>query len=214
MNNNSIESFNSFNNTNNKTIINASQINIIVSDDIESFKANAYIFIYTCSIIGIIYGCYLIHLINQTEIKPTKKQKKKSKVNKNKNDESISIDVNKEDKEDINSLCFNCNDNSDLSSELIEKNNITLSQDEIDLMYKVNKMISDGASVFLWNEYFIISIFAIIMMFLIFFITENSFGQFYVTIAFILGGLTSILSGFISMKIATGNNHRTTYKAM
>lgn len=39
---------------------------------------------------------------------------------------------------------------------------------------------------------------------------EVEFGQFYTTIAFIVGGFTSILSGYIGMRIAVYTNVRTT----
>jgi Na+/H+-translocating membrane pyrophosphatase len=37
-------------------------------------------------------------------------------------------------------------------------------------------------------------------------------GQFYTTIAFLIGGFTSIVSGYIGMRIATFTNVRTTYE--
>ena len=42
-------------------------------------------------------------------------------------------------------------------------------------------------------------------------VAEVKFGQFYTTIAFLIGGFTSIVSGYIGMKIATFTNVRTTY---
>jgi inorganic pyrophosphatase len=39
---------------------------------------------------------------------------------------------------------------------------------------------------------------------------EVEFGQFYTTVAFVVGGFTSILSGYIGMKIAVYTNVRTT----
>ena len=43
-------------------------------------------------------------------------------------------------------------------------------------------------------------------------VAEVKLGQFYTTIAFLIGGFTSIVSGFIGMKIATYTNVRTTYE--
>ena len=37
-------------------------------------------------------------------------------------------------------------------------------------------------------------------------------GQFYTTIAFLIGGFTSIVSGYVGMRIATFTNVRTTYE--
>jgi len=42
-------------------------------------------------------------------------------------------------------------------------------------------------------------------------VAEVKFGQFYTTIAFLIGGFTSIIAGYIGMRIATFTNVRTTY---
>lgn len=42
-------------------------------------------------------------------------------------------------------------------------------------------------------------------------VAEVKFGQFYTTVAFLIGGFTSIIAGYIGMKIATFTNVRTTY---
>lgn len=54
--------------------------------------------------------------------------------------------------------------------------------------------------------------FAFLMAFSIFlfFTAEIEFGQAYTTISFLVGGMTSILSGYIGMKIAVYTNVRTT----
>ena len=43
-------------------------------------------------------------------------------------------------------------------------------------------------------------------------VAEVKLGQFYTTIAFLIGGFTSIIAGFIGMKIAVYTNVRTTYQ--
>ena len=43
-------------------------------------------------------------------------------------------------------------------------------------------------------------------------VAEVKFGQFFTTIAFLIGGFTSIISGYIGMRIATYTNVRTTYE--
>ena len=45
---------------------------------------------------------------------------------------------------------------------------------------------------------------------LIFFTAEPTFGYAYTTVAFLVGGLTSIISGYIGMRIAVYTNVRTT----
>ena len=60
--------------------------------------------------------------------------------------------------------------------------------------------------------YFILG-FGIVIFFIVDFLGEKKF-QFYATIAFVVGSLTSMLCGYIGMKIAVCANYRTTYKAM
>ena len=45
---------------------------------------------------------------------------------------------------------------------------------------------------------------------LLFFTAEHTFGQFYTTGAFLIGGITSIISGYLGMRIAVYTNVRTT----
>ena len=54
------------------------------------------------------------------------------------------------------------------------------------------------------------SIFLFLFSILLFFTTEEKFGTAYTTCAFLIGGATSILSGYIGMKIAVYTNVRTT----
>jgi inorganic pyrophosphatase len=58
------------------------------------------------------------------------------------------------------------------------------------------------------------SIFVVIFAGIISFTVENNLGEFWVVGPFILGALTSILSGYIGMKIAVKANVRTCKKAM
>lgn len=51
------------------------------------------------------------------------------------------------------------------------------------------------------------------MAFVIFFFVEEHLGQAWTTFAFIAGAITSILSGFIGMRVATYSNYRCTYCA-
>lgn len=54
------------------------------------------------------------------------------------------------------------------------------------------------------------SFFLVAFAVLLFFTAEPKFGYFYTTGAFIIGGFTSILSGYIGMRIAVYTNVRTT----
>ena len=80
-------------------------------------------------------------------------------------------------------------------------------------MREISRLISDGASTFLAQEYLFLSIFIILFSALLLFTAEESLGQFWVTFAFILGGATSILSGYIGMKIAVIANVKVTKEA-
>ncbi|KAF3664942.1 Pyrophosphate-energized vacuolar membrane proton pump 1 [Capsicum annuum] len=100
---------------------------------------------------------------------------------------------------------------------------------------EIQKAISEGATSFLFTEYKYLGIFMVVFGAIIFlflgsvksFSTESepcTFNKenickpalanaFFTTIAFLLGGLTSALSGFLGMKIATYANARTTLEA-
>jgi len=51
------------------------------------------------------------------------------------------------------------------------------------------------------------------MAFVIFFAVETSLGNLWTTAAFLLGCLTSLLSGFIGMRVAVFSNYRTAISA-
>ena len=88
-----------------------------------------------------------------------------------------------------------------------------LSQEQVDKLEMISKKISDGANIFLWSEYFYLLIFIVIFSALIHYVAEEKPGQWYTTIAFAVGALTSIICGYIGMMIATSANYRTAYKA-
>lgn len=88
-----------------------------------------------------------------------------------------------------------------------------LSQKQIDKMIHISELISDGAIVFLAWEYLFLIIFVMILSVVIFFTAEKNLGIAYTTIAFFTGSITSILYGYIGMKIAKAANYRTCYRA-
>lgn len=51
------------------------------------------------------------------------------------------------------------------------------------------------------------------MAFLIFFAVETSIGNLWTTAAFLLGCITSLLSGYIGMRVAVFSNYRTALEA-
>lgn len=81
-------------------------------------------------------------------------------------------------------------------------------------MEEIHKKIADGSDIFLFTEYIYLCIFVLVLALLIFFFAERKQWTAYTTVSFILGALTSMLCGFIGMKIAINSNWRTTYSAL
>ncbi|KAH0783083.1 hypothetical protein KY290_002681 [Solanum tuberosum] len=127
---------------------------------------------------------------------------------------------------------------SEYNDKLIEEDEQEEGIDSDDVVAKcadIQKAISEGATSFLFTEYKYLGIFMAVFGAIIFlflgsvksFSTESepcTFNKenickpalanaFFTTIAFFLGGLTSALSGFLGMKIATYANARTTLEA-
>lgn len=96
--------------------------------------------------------------------------------------------------------------------ELVPKN-IELTKKQIDRMTHISELISNGANVFLLYEYLCLFAFVFLLSGLIALTAEHHHGHFYTTVAFATGAFTSILCGYIGMKIATTANYRTAYKA-
>ena len=74
-------------------------------------------------------------------------------------------------------------------------NNATIDRQMVDIA----KLIQDGASTFLKEEYTYTFVFILIFAVIIFFTAEAEPMKPYTTIPFILGALTSIISGYIGM---------------
>ena len=76
-------------------------------------------------------------------------------------------------------------------------------------MMEIAKLIQDGSSTFLKEEYTYTFVFIVFFGIIIFFTAEQEPMMPYTTIPFFLGALTSILSGYIGMQIAVRANVRT-----
>jgi Na+/H+-translocating membrane pyrophosphatase len=63
------------------------------------------------------------------------------------------------------------------------------------------------------QEYIYLSIFLVLFAVLLAFTAEPKLGTFYTTTAFIVGGFTSIVAGYLGMRIAVYTNVRTTKEA-
>jgi Na+/H+-translocating membrane pyrophosphatase len=85
------------------------------------------------------------------------------------------------------------------------------------MMLKISELIKDGADEFLRKEYLYLSVFCVAFSILIYFAVdypESSGGRRYMpytTVAFYIGAATSMLCGFIGMRVAVYTNVRTTW---
>lgn len=77
-------------------------------------------------------------------------------------------------------------------------------------MQLIADRIRDGAITFLRKEYIYLSVFCLLFSIIIYFSAEvNAYP--YTTIAFLIGAMTSMLCGYLGMRIAVHTNWRTTY---
>lgn len=79
------------------------------------------------------------------------------------------------------------------------------------LMNEISEKIQKGATTFLMAEYICLAIFMAI--FSVFVLASDRFEYFYTTAAFLLGAITSLISGYIGMYIATRANVRVAFLA-
>ena len=85
---------------------------------------------------------------------------------------------------------------------------------KIEKMTSISQQIQKGSDVFLTTEYTYLLVFVFILALIVFFVGEQVQWTLYTTMAYITGALTSMLCGFIGMKIAINSNFRTTYAAL
>ena len=110
-------------------------------------------------------------------------------------------------------LSIQVKDNGDSGEALKEKNLAGL----VDIGTK----IANGANAFLKQEYTVMTAFFLVFSVVVFLLvdwlsqpeSDRSF-RLYATISYIIGAVTSILCGFIGMRIAVAANFRTTFKAI
>lgn len=89
------------------------------------------------------------------------------------------------------------------------------------MIHSIGDKIQRGANAFLFQEYLIMGIFIFCFGLIVFFVVDvfgsggsGATWRFYATIAYLVGSTTSMLCGYIGMKIATAANYRTTYRAI
>ena len=80
-------------------------------------------------------------------------------------------------------------------------------------MIEVSGHIERGARSFLKAEYRVIFVFCLAMSVVIIFAVESRLGEFWTTIAFLLGAVTSLISGYVGMRVAVFSNYRCACKA-
>ena len=105
-------------------------------------------------------------------------------------------------------------ENQGQEGEGLIQNNCVVTQEQVDEMQSISDQIAKGSDVFLFTEYVYLLVFVFILALLIFFFGETKQWTAYTTISFICGSLTSMLCGFLGMKIAVNSNWRTTYSAL
>jgi len=78
-------------------------------------------------------------------------------------------------------------------------------------MWRIATLIQNGAITFLQREYTYLSVFCVAFAFLIYLVAEPIDDIYpYTTVAFLIGAVTSMLCGYIGMRIAVYTNVRTT----
>lgn len=100
------------------------------------------------------------------------------------------------------------------------KDSETLAADVIKELAYIGGLITDGAIQFLWAEYFYLTLFCLAFALVIGFTVDatemaraDSPSNFpYTAVSFLIGASTSILAGYIGMRIAVFTNSRTTYQ--
>ena len=106
-----------------------------------------------------------------------------------------------------------------LSDEENEGEEPLINVNRLELITEIGNLIKNGANSFLFREYTIMAIFIVIFSIIIILVVdiygqEKAAFRAYATIAFIVGSLTSMLCGWIGMRIAVATNFRTSYCAM
>ena len=94
-----------------------------------------------------------------------------------------------------------------------------VNSDKLAVLQSVGERISKGANAFLYHEYLVMAAFIVIFAAVVLFVVDiyghsNQGFRAYATVAFVIGSFTSMLCGFIGMRIAVAANFRTTFKAM
>jgi inorganic pyrophosphatase len=102
------------------------------------------------------------------------------------------------------------------SSGLIQSGDSKEDAERAEHLWRIYKLIFDGAHSFLYAEYRYVAVFVVIFSIVIFVVlgaTDGWMNALFTTIAFNVGCATSVLSGFVGMKIGVFANARTAVQA-
>ncbi len=97
---------------------------------------------------------------------------------------------------------------------LIESKVLEITTEQYEKLTRNSDKIAKGANTFLFTEYLYLLIFIAFFSLIIFFFAEQKQWTAFTTCAFLLGALTSILCGWIGMKVATSTNWRVACSAL
>ena len=148
----------------------------------------AEIFLLVTSAIGIIFG-----IINVVSVNSVHMEEMKATGNEFAENEGL-LDDNDDDTED----------------KVDPRRRETVDQKRYELLLKLHGKISDGANSFLFKEYAYMVVFIVVFSIIIALLAETNLGEVWTVIAFVLGCVISIVSGFLGMRIAVAANVRTT----
>jgi len=84
-------------------------------------------------------------------------------------------------------------------------NEVSITASQLNQIKSFINIISEGFSVFLWRTYVYLGIFIILLTIIIVSISENKYGESYVSVAFILGCLISSIANYFSTKFILEN---------
>ena len=148
----------------------------------------AELFLLAVSSISIIFGIINVVAVNSVDMEEIKASGSEFEEN-----EGL-IDENEDDTED----------------RVDPRRRETVDQKKYELMLKLHAKISQGANSFLFKEYAYMVVFIIVFSIIIGLLAETKLGEVWTVIAFVLGAVISIISGFLGMRIAVAANVRTT----
>ena len=100
--------------------------------------------------------------------------------------------------------------NTDKNPESSEEDKKPIDEEALKMMNETSSKIQVGAQSFLMQEFLYLFIFIIVFGFVTLVVDDYNP---YTTIAFVIGAITSIISGYIGMYVATRTNVRVTYNA-